>query len=159
MSRGNRAPGRSKWEQVFNRRSCRIFNGMKARAKERHVSVFPFSLDDFRAWLLERFGGKPDGITRCQYSGDILLAEDFSVDHRFPVSRGGEFGLQNLAICSEKENLRKGNMTEVEYGQFKQHVERYAIEVQSAIWRKLEVGDVQRFSYYRRENKKRARGF
>jgi hypothetical protein len=138
-------------DKVFNNRSGVIFNGMRARAIKAGIKAFPFSLGDFRLWLLERFNGKPDGITRCEYSGDMLVVEDFSVDHRFPVSRGGYFGLQNLAICSKKENLRKGNMTEVEYQQFKQHVSRYVPEVQAAIWRKLEVGDVQRFSYFKRK--------
>lgn len=142
-------------ESVFLRRSLSIYAGMKERAFKQGVSVFPFLLADFRVWLLERFGGKPDGIARCQYSREFLVAATFSVDHRFPVSRGGEFGLQNLTLCSEKENLRKGNMTEVEYSHFKSHVESYSPEVQAAIWRKLEVGDVQRFSYFRRKKKER----
>ena len=138
-------------EQVFNRRSLSIYSGMKERAFKKGLTSFPFLLADFRIWLLCRFVGEARGIVSCEYSGEILSAENFSVDHKFPVSRGGEFGLQNLTICSEKENLRKGNMTEVEYRQFKQHVERYAPEVQAAIWRKLEVGDVQRFNYFKRK--------
>ena len=138
-------------EQVFNRRSLSIYSGMKERALKRKIAVFPFCLEDFRLWLQARFDLDVTGVVRCEYSGEMLSAENFSVDHRFPVSRGGEFGLQNLTICSEKENLRKGNMTEVEYRQFKQHVERYAPEVQAAIWRKLEVGDVQRFNYFKRK--------
>lgn len=153
-SRSPKVAGRSnKPESVFLRRSLSIYAGMKERAFKRHVSVFPFSLEDLRIWLLCKFVGGAKGIVRCEYSGEILSAENFSVDHRFPVSRGGEFGLQNLTVCSEKENLRKGNMTEVEYGQFKQHVERYAPEVQASIWKRLEIGDVQRFSYFRRKNK------
>jgi hypothetical protein len=142
-------------ESVFLRRSCQIYSGMKARAKKLHAEI-SFSLADFRVWLLARFSsGGMTGIARCEYSGSMLLAEDFSVDHRFPVSRGGSFALPNLALCTEKENLRKGNMSEVEYGQLKSHVERYAPEVQAAIWRKLEIDDVQRFSHFRRQKKER----
>jgi len=138
---------------VLFKRSASIYNGMKARAEKIHLKM-PFSLEEFRDWLLQRFSNAGVGV--CGYSGLMVLVEDFSVDHRFPVSRGGEFGLQNLTICSDKQNLRKGNMTEVEYRQFKQHVERYAPEVQAAIWRKLEVGDVQRFSHFRRQRKAKA---
>lgn len=141
---------------VLLKRSRVIYNGMKARQIKQRVPVFPFSLDVFRDWLVAKFVGGAAGIVRCEYSGEILSAEGFSVDHRFPVSRGGSFDLPNLAICSEKENLRKGNMSEVEYGLLKSHVERYAPEVQAAIWRKLEIGDVQRFSYYRREKKRKS---
>lgn len=136
--------------QILFKRSASIYGGMKLRSKKQHRAI-PFTLAEFRDWLLRQFS--PTGAGRCLYSGEMILVENFSVDHRFPVSRGGEFGLQNLTLCSEKENLRKGNMTEVEYAQFKQHVERYTPEVQAAIWRKLEVGDVQRFSHFRRQKK------
>lgn len=154
MSRGNRAPGRSKLIEILHRRSGKIYNGMKARAAKQY-SKMPFTLAEFRDWLVMKFG--PNGEARCEYSGEMILVENFSVDHRRPLSRGGCFTVGNLALCSEKQNLRKGNMTKEEYDQFCSHVSRYAPEVQTAIWRKLEVGDVQRFSHFRRQNKKRVR--
>lgn len=140
--------------QVLVRRSGKIYDGMKARAEKVHLKM-PFTLAEFRFWLEPQFD--QDGAAKCEYSGEMILAEDFSVDHRRPISRGGCFTIGNLALCSEKQNLRKGNMTKEEYAELSKHVSRYAPEVQAAIWRKLEVGDVQRFSYYRRENKKKAR--
>lgn len=142
-------------EAILAKRSRTIYDGMKARAKKQFCHV-PFSLQDFQDWLIRRFG--TDGEAYCDYSGEMILVENFSVDHQMPISRGGGFGLHNLAICTEKQNLRKGNMCKEEYSSFKAHVERYAPEVQAAIWRKLEVGDVQRFSHYRRQRKEKVSG-
>jgi hypothetical protein len=136
--------------QILLKRSASIYNGMKARAAKVYIKM-PFTLAEFRDWLDRRFAG--DGEAFCDYSGEMILVEDFSVDHGQPISRGGTFGLSNLVLCSARENLRKGNMTREEYAQFKQHVECYAPEVQAAIWKRLEIGDVQRFSHFRRQRK------
>lgn len=149
-SRAPKVAGRSRIEQVLFKRSGKIYDGMKERAAELYMKV-PFTKEEFRLWLALAFGN--DGEARCEYSGEMILVENFSVDHRRPISRGGCFTLGNLALCSEKQNLRKGNMTKEEYTELTKHVSRYAPEVQAAIWRKLEVGDVQRFSYYRRQRK------
>jgi hypothetical protein len=146
-------------ESVFIRRSLSIYGGMKARAAKLFIVNLPFSLEEFRAWLGARFDA--DGVARCEYSREMILAENFSVDHQTPISRSGRFdvkrlfALDNLALCSEKQNLRKGNMTKAEYEQFRRYVDCFPPEVQTAIWRKLEIGDVQRFSYYRRQKKER----
>lgn len=140
-------------ESVFLRRSLSIYNGMKARAVKQSIAYLPFSLAEFRYWLLTKFVGDLTGPARCEYSGEMILAENFSVDHKKPISRGGGFLMDNLALCSEKQNLRKGNMTKTEYEQFRRYVDCFPPEVQAAIWRKLEIGDVQRFSYFRRKAK------
>lgn len=135
-------------EKILLKRSLSIYSGMKARAKKVFMEV-PFTLAEFRAWLGTKFNSA--GAARCEYSGEWILVENFSVDHRQPLSRGGSFAMENLAVCSEKQNLRKGNMTKEEYAELTKHVSRYAPEVQAAIWRKLECGDVQRFSHFRRQ--------
>ena len=150
-NRGNRAPGRSKLVEILNRRSGSIYKGMAARAAKQFINM-PFTLAEFRDWLLMKFG--PNGEARCEYSGEMILVENFTVDHRRPISRGGSFDLDNLALCSEKHNLRKGNMSKVEYQAFKDFlVIHLPPEVQDSIWKRLEIGDVQRFSYFRRQRK------
>lgn len=140
-------------QQIFMKRSLSIYGGMKERAAKIGLEM-PFTIHQLRGWLIERFNGDVAGVTRCEYSDELLTAETFSVDHRYPVSRGGSFGMVNLSICSQKQNLRKGNMSEVEYKIFREFVmARFAEVVQVAIWRKLEIGDVQRFSHFRRLKK------
>ncbi|HLW51268.1 MAG TPA: HNH endonuclease signature motif containing protein [Candidatus Angelobacter sp.] len=139
---------------IFHKRARSIYDGMKARAKELHIEL-PFDLDIFTMWLLDRFNSGPAGTTRCEYSGRVLSAEDFFVDHKTPISRKGSFWLDNLAICSEKENLRKGNMDAAEYRALQEFARCLPPEVEASIWRRLEVGDVQRHSYFRRKAKAR----
>lgn len=135
----------------LHKRSASIYSGMKARAKK-ELAELPFSLGDFREWLDHKF--TQDGTARCEYSGEMVLIENFSVDHRQPIARGGLWGLDNMAICTQKQNLRKGMMTKGEYAIFcSLIIERLPHDVQTSIWRRLEVGDVQRFSHYRRLKK------
>lgn len=116
----------------------------------------PFTLIEFRCWLDRKFN--KDGTTRCEYSGLMILVEDFQIDHRTPISRSGEFALSNLALCSKAENLRKGNLTEDEYAGIRKHVEFFLPPgVRDDFWKRLEIGDVQRYAHFKRENKKRGK--
>jgi hypothetical protein len=134
--------------ETMHKRSASIYGGMKARAKKERALV-PFTLAEFREWLDHKFTA--DGTARCEYSGEMVLAENFSVDHRHPITRNGSWALENLAICTQKQNLRKGIMTKGEYAIFAALVtDRLPYDVQQSIWRKLEVGDVQRFSHFKR---------
>jgi 5-methylcytosine-specific restriction endonuclease McrA len=138
-------------ENYLKKRSLRAYHNMKARANKVYVAL-PFTLEQFREWLRPKFG--INGETRCEYSGELILVENFSVDHRQPVARGGSWALENLALCSEKQNLRKGIMTKGEYAIFAAMVTTHLPhEVQQSIWRKLEIGDVQRFNYFKRQKK------
>ncbi len=144
---------RSRFEQVLFKRSGVIYAGMDKRASKVGLFALPFTLADFRDWLEGKFG--KDGEARCEYSGEMILVENFQVDHRRPISRGGDFSLGNLALCTEKHNLRKGNMTKAEYSIFCSLVcTHLPYEVQDSIWKRLECGDVQRFSHFRRLKKK-----
>lgn len=137
----------------LHKRSASIYSGMKARAKK-ELTELPFSLDDFREWLDHKF--TQDGTARCEYSGEMVLIENFSVDHRDPIARNGSWDLRNMAVCSKKQNLRKGIMTYQEFRALTMYIGcNFLPDVQTSIWRRLEVGDVQRFSHYRRLKKGR----
>ena len=141
-------------EAIFTKRSRTIYAGMKERAEKQYEEM-PFTLAEFRDWLRKRFA--PSGATICDYSGQYVEVEKFSVDHKTPISRGGTFYFENLSICKPSENLRKGNMTAEEYYQFKQAIKSLPFGVQESIFKRLEIGDVQRFSHFRRINKKARR--
>ena len=54
----------------------------------------------------------------CAYLGvfgEKLTANNFSVDHATPISRGGSHKLDNLIVCSSGGNLAKGIMTQEEF--------------------------------------------
>lgn len=134
---------------IFRKRAKAIYAGMKKRAVK-----LPFDYESFEAWLVRAFGGHPLRITKCAYSDSPITAENFFVDHAQPISRGGSFELCNLALCIEKENLRKGNMTGEEWIRLRNYILAMPPEVSDSIMRRLAVGDVQRFAHFRRQRKK-----
>ncbi len=53
---------------------------------------------------------------RCQYTGRILRAEEGSIDHVVPRSRGGKDSWENCVWSSKEINNRKGNRLPHEAG-------------------------------------------
>src|SRR5437016_7076113 len=53
---------------------------------------------------------------RCQYTGKLLKAEEGSLDHVAPRSRGGPDTWENLVWSSKQVNTRKGNRLPHEAG-------------------------------------------
>jgi len=47
----------------------------------------------------------------CQYTGRKLRADNATIDHIIPQSRGGRNSWDNVVISSEEANSRKGNKT------------------------------------------------
>jgi hypothetical protein len=51
----------------------------------------------------------------CSYCGDAISAEDMTVDHVTPTTRGGADTLSNVVVCCRWCNSEKGDMTLEEY--------------------------------------------
>jgi hypothetical protein len=110
--------------QVFHARSASIHSSMVKRfsgkvAKNGRVirqhRIVPFTLAEFRLWLLEKLGGRQDGSARCEYCNGPVFADTLRIDHRIPASRGGELGFPNLAISCDRDNRMKGSLTAAEF--------------------------------------------
>ena len=57
---------------------------------------------------------KQDGI--CPYTGKkITLGVDTSIDHKFPKSRGGDLGIENLQWVHIRVNFMKQDLLEEEF--------------------------------------------
>ena len=52
---------------------------------------------------------------RCEYTNELAKIADIQIDHRTPISRGGSFGIENLAITSGKTNQHKSELTSDEF--------------------------------------------
>ena len=52
---------------------------------------------------------------RCEYTGERIKLDDIQIDHKTPISRGGLFGVENLAITNGKTNQHKGSLNQVEF--------------------------------------------
>lgn len=57
--------------------------------------------------------------TRCYYCGNKVGMNYRTVDHKTPISRGGETILENLCMSCEKCNSEKAFLTEEEYKEYK----------------------------------------
>lgn len=50
----------------------------------------------------------------CEYCR-VPLSFAASLDHRLPIARGGQHGLDNLSVCCVRCNQLKGQLTEGEF--------------------------------------------
>src|SRR6266404_3668079 len=120
-------------EQAFWDRSQKAFGNMRSRFAEKRSKrgritqvgrELPFKLTDFREWLLQKLGGKEDGVAKCRYCPRFLTAMDFSVEHVFPVKQGGSLDLDNLDLACEECQRFKGSLTESAFAMLKEFLRR-----------------------------------
>lgn len=81
---------------------------VRGNMRQRTELPVPTSLE-LEAWL------KSISPFVCYYTSVPLEVDDFSVDHKQPVNRGGTNDLTNLCVCTKVMNTSKGNMTEQEF--------------------------------------------
>jgi hypothetical protein len=81
----------------------------------RYGRLVPFTLSEFRLWLVDQLGGKPEGSARCAYCTCPLFADSLRVEHPIPASRGGELGFSNLVVACDTCNRAKGELTADEF--------------------------------------------
>ena len=81
-----------------------------ARARNENLDIKDTTptTQELEAW----FKGQP---IECYYSGVPLTLKEITVDHKLPVSRGGDNSLDNLCISSHHMNTAKGKMTDEEF--------------------------------------------
>ncbi len=66
-----------------------------------------------------------ENLTTCHYCSEKLTEKNLSIDHKLPVSRGGDTNLENIAFCCKKCNSEKGSMTEKEFNELKELVSNW----------------------------------
>jgi hypothetical protein len=109
--------------KAFHVRTSSIHGSMVARFKQKidkrgrviKGRIVPFTLAEFRLWLLEQFGGTPEGSARCAYCNVPLFADSFRIDHRTPASLGGELALSNCCVACDLCNRAKGQLSADEF--------------------------------------------
>jgi len=77
------------------------------------------SIDEIKKWL------KNQEPYTCYYSGEKVTLKNMNIDHKQPVSRGGDNKLENLCVCSASMNRAKGNMTEEEFVKLLKFIESF----------------------------------
>jgi 5-methylcytosine-specific restriction endonuclease McrA len=86
-------------------RARRLLSDHRTRAK-RDGAALDYGLTDVRQLL--------ESSPCCNYCR-LPVAWDVSLDHRTPTARGGRHALDNLAVCCERCNGLKGQLTEGEF--------------------------------------------
>lgn len=97
-----------KREDPLKYRSKNLRGGMRERSLKHGITEVP-TAKEIEAWL------RSFDPFECYYSGIIMRHNDFSVDHKQPLNRGGTNDFSNLCICTKHMNTAKGALTEAEF--------------------------------------------
>jgi 5-methylcytosine-specific restriction endonuclease McrA len=116
----------------------------------------PFTLEQFRAWLLDQFTSVEAAI-RCAYDcGAVLDILSFHTDHKTPITRGGTLDLDNLALCCDECNRIKGELTAREYVALRQGLETFSEPARKDIYKRLKMGaGFLRLRFFNRSKKQK----
>jgi hypothetical protein len=153
------------YQAIFTKRSLSIYRSMKARfapktnKKGKLIRVgreVPFTLEEFRAWLLAEFKSV-DAAIRCAYDcGAVLDILNFHTDHKTPITRGGTLALDNLALACEECNRIKGELTAREYVALRQGLETFSEPARRDIYKRLKTGaGFLRLRFFNRNKKEK----
>lgn len=130
------------------RRTLSIYKNMVARYAERkdkngrvtrYAKQVPFTLNQFRDWVLEQFGGSNSNPIRCPYCGTWIDIANFVVDHQVPVSCGGSLALSNLTAVDQRCNDIKGRLTGAEFMALLKGLNTFSQTARTDILHRLEV--------------------
>jgi 5-methylcytosine-specific restriction endonuclease McrA len=102
---------KSKEAKILTRRSRDIFRHQRDRARQAGA-VLGLTLDQLRRKVMLRLG------MPCSYCCQPLTAQNFSLDHRQPLSRGGTWDADNLVVICLRCNKIKGNLCDDEFRHF-----------------------------------------
>ena len=81
---------------------------------------------------------------RCEYTNEPIKIADVQIDHRVPISRGGSFGVENLAVTSGKTNQHKGSLLKSEFLELLQLLDSFESVAKTDILTRLRRGAVNR---------------
>lgn len=112
----------------FKERARSLYESLRSRTREkknkngritRKGYELPFSMEEFRAWLLATFHSE-DAPIQDKYTGEWITLYTCSMDHEIPLRRGGSPGLENLCPLAPANNNCKGKLTPDEFRFFRQ---------------------------------------
>jgi len=104
-------------DAIFDARSRVLYGSMANRKRIKESGGLPFSLAEFRGWLLWVLGTK-EGLVKCSYCNALLTVATLVPDHEEPLAWGKTglhvqilAALTNLVPACASGNLRKGKMS------------------------------------------------
>lgn len=117
-----------KWmtqEELDEMRKRKISMSMIKRDKHGKIIRKNYS-DDVRKLIYINAGG------RCELCGKKILLDDMTIDHRNPLSMGGEDDVENLACTCAPCNIFKGNILPSDFYERITDIFMYQMEKQNS---------------------------
>lgn len=98
--------------ETFKGRKKKNFVESVRKYQKRKNNKIDNTINPSFSWknVVEKFGEE----TECYLTGkkiNLLVDEDYSLDHIIPVSKGGDNSLSNLGILSSEVNMMKTDLT------------------------------------------------
>lgn len=112
----------------FKERARSLYESLRGRTREKKSKngritrkgyELPFTMEEFRVWLIAKFGGEEKAI-QDPYTGEWITLYTCSLDHEIPLRRGGSPGLDNLCPLAPANNNCKGKLMPEEFRFFRQ---------------------------------------
>ena len=98
-------------QDIYERHTEQVYRAMAGRVKAKLKLPLPFTLTEYRVFVLDKFGGNWDGVVQCCYCTRWLNVQTFVTDHVEPLKFGGGIDLDNLDLCCEECNCLKGALS------------------------------------------------
>jgi hypothetical protein len=160
-------------QHIFDARTQSIYGGMRTRfgpfvedgVVVRPGREVPFTLVEFRIWIVRQFGGSWDRSTPCFYCTAPVNVNDFVIDHKTPASSPwlGSLDLDNLCVSCRACNTLKGKMAAPGFIAFLRFLHDSEIagildprDVGDIMVRLKTGGDAKKFMWKRHDAKRKA---
>lgn len=119
---------------VFMQRTLSIYNANKKRALKEKFPMPDYTLEEFRAFC-------DRGISaRCPYCFVALTAKSFTVDHWYPLARGGTNTLRNQCLTCKPCNFQKGKLLGREFHELLSLLTEFEPAAAADVKRRLTIG-------------------
>lgn len=140
---------KSQFEIIAKKKAATFRNNCLSRADKHGIDRLNVPMPrEIEEWLLthqdrvetvrNRF------YLRCEYTGELIKIADIQIDHRTPISRGGTFRIENLAVTSGKTNQHKGSLKESEFLELLQLLDSFEPVAKADVLTRLRRGVVIR---------------
>ena len=121
---------------AINRRCGSIYRNQCVKAEKLAIPAPLYTVEDLREFVRTKLTDNP----RCHYCGRKLTPQNFELDHRLPLARGGHYTLENTDLICGSSNAQKGKLTEFEFGALLEFIASWPEEAKADVMQRLGVG-------------------
>ena len=140
---------KSQFSTIAKQKAANFRNNCLTRADKHSIDRANVPMPkEIEAWLLTYESRLEESrkrlYLRCEYTNELVKIADIQIDHRTPISRGGSFGVENLAITSGKTNQHKGSLIQSEFKELLSLLDSFDPVAKTDVLTRLRRGAVNR---------------